>query len=62
MATQVKKALKKKLPRDPMPPKKKAPTIFGIGVPKPLKGASASRAAREAGVVSADGSLKTRFR
>jgi hypothetical protein len=62
MATHIKKALKKKPASASMSAKKKAPMVFGIGVPKPLKGASASRAAREAGVVSANGTLKTRFR
>lgn len=34
----------------------------GIGVPAPLKGARAKRAVRDAGLVTASGSLKTRFR
>lgn len=37
-------------------------TTFAAGVPKPLTGKQASKAVREAGVVTASGNLKARFR
>lgn len=35
---------------------------FAVGIPKPLTGKQASKAVREAGVVTAAGNLKARFR
>lgn len=35
---------------------------LGIGIPKPLTGKDATKAVREAGVVTASGNLKARFR